>query len=616
MIKSIKSKIILILMVFLGLTIGNSLVSINNFNKLQKSIESIMYSNYDSVVAAQNMIEALERQDSLELTFIFENETVLSKVHEENNIKFLGWLNAAKKNITESGEKEILEEVEITYSDYSKNVEMLESLKEQGGESSMKTYYYNDILPLFEEVKYSCSSFLDINQQSMITKKEESKELVDKSIYYTLIILATVLFVGICVIGYLLRKIIRPIEDLAVGVKMVSQGNYDYEIPLRRDKEINFVLEDFNRMIKQLKEYETLNINEILREKQKAEAIVESIDSPIIVTNSDGKITMLNKSSEIILDVKEKTVINRHFLDGIGREDIFNIIKKSGNYINESKSFEDIELTQGEEKIYYRVTANPIWFEYSEKIGTVTIMQDITKFKEVEKLKSDFVATVSHEFRTPLTSISMAIGLLLENSFNSKEDENELFTIIKDDSERLNNLVSELLDISKMESGKIEMEFKEMDINDVLKPINNIFKIQLEEKNVRLIIDTTGVYKKVKVDINKISWVLINLVGNAIRYISTDGSGVIEIMAKEVNNDILISIADNGKGISDEDQIIIFEKFIQLKNNYGGTNGSSGLGLAICKEIVKSHCGQIWVDSILGEGSTFYFTLKLGGISN
>lgn len=616
MIKSIKSKIILILVVFLGLTIGNSLFSISHFNKLQKSIESIMYSNYDSVVAAQNMIEALERQDSLELTFIFENETVLSKSYEENNMKFLGWLDAAKKNITEVGEKEILDEIEIAYSDYSRNIKVIESLKYQEEESEVKTYYYNDILPLFEEIKYSCSSFLGINQKAMITKKEESKELVNKSIYYILIILATVLFVGVCVIGYLLRQIIRPIEDLAVGIKMVSQGNYDYEIPLKRDKEINFVLENFNGMIKDLKAYEILNINEILREKQKAEAIVESIDSPIIVTNGEGKITMLNKSSERILDVKERNVIDRHFLAGIEREDIFNVINKSRNYINGSKSCEDIELTQGERKIYYRVTANPIWFDYSENIGTVTIMQDITKFKELEKLKSDFVATVSHEFRTPLTSISMAIGLLLESSFNSKEDENELFNIIKDDSERLNNLVSELLDISKMESGKMEMEIQEMDINDVLKSINNIFKIQLEERNVNLSIDTMGVYKKVKVDINKISWVLVNLVGNALRYISSDGSGTIEIRAQEVNNDILISISDNGEGISEEDQAIIFEKFIQIKSNYGGTTGSSGLGLAICKEIVKSHCGEIWVDSILGEGSTFYFTLKLGGISD
>lgn len=615
MIKSIKSKICLILIVFLALTIGNSLVSINYFNKLQQSIDLIMNANYDSVVVAQNMIEALERQDSLELAFIFENNLLLSKSHEDNNIKFLDGLNGAKGNITEEGEAEILKKIEETYKEYSEKVKILQNLKEQGGLDSVTKYYYNDILPLFETLKSSCSSLLDINQKAMLDKKEESKELANKASYYILSILGAVLFVGLCVIGYLLKKIIRPIEDLAVGIKIVSEGNYDYLIPLKREKDINFVLEDFNHMVEKLKEYETLNINEILREKQKAEAIVESINSPIIVTNSENKVTMLNKSFERILDVKEKSVINRHFLEGVNRRDIFDIIQKVGSSIKESRSFEDIELTEGKEKKYYRVTANTIWFHHSENIGAVTIMQDITKFKEVEKLKSEFVSTVSHEFRTPLTSISMAIGLLLEKSFDDEEEENELLTIIKDDSERLNSLVGELLDLSKMESGKIEMEIREVNINDIINPVNNIFKMQLEEKRVNLTIDINGISRKVKVDTNKISWVIVNLVSNALRYITDDGSGEIKITAKEVNNDILISVFDNGRGISDDDQIKIFEKFVQLKNGNGELMGSSGLGLAICKEIVKANCGDIWVDSALGKGSTFYFTLKLGGIS-
>lgn len=614
MIKSIKSKIFLILIVFLALTIGNSLVSINYFNKLQQSIDLIMNANYDSVVVAQNMIEALERQDSLVLSFIFENNLVLSKSYDENNIKFLDGLKGAKGNITEYGESEILKEIEKAYTEYSNKVKILQTLKEKGEADSITKYYYNDILPSFETSKSSCSKLLDINQQSMVNKKEESKELANRASYYVLSILGAVLFVGLCVIGYLLKKIIRPIEDLSVGIKMVSQGNYNYLIPLKREKEINFVLEDFNHMVERLKEYETLNINEILREKQKAEAIVESINSPIIVTNSENRITILNKCSERILDVKEKNVVNRHFLEGIDRRDIFDIIQKASISIKDGKSFEDVEVTQGNEKKYYRVTSNTIWFHHSENIGAVTIMQDITKFKEVEKLKSDFISTVSHEFRTPLTSISMAIGLLLEKSFNDEEEENELLTIIRDDSERLNNLVSELLDISKMESGKIEMEIREINVNEVIIPVKNIFRMQLEEKKVNLSIDTSGISKRVKVDINKISWVLVNLVSNALRYIVNDGNGVIKISAKQVNNYMLISVFDNGKGISDDDQLKIFEKFVQLKNDNGELMGSSGLGLAICKEIVKAHCGEIWVDSSLGKGSTFYFTLKLGGI--
>lgn len=614
MMKSIKSKISLILIVFLLLTVGNSLVSIRNFNKLQNSIDLIMYDNYESVVAAQNMIESLERQDSLELAFVFENSTVLSDEYKENNKKFQEWLYKAKGNVTEIGEEDTLIEIDSAYYVYSERVNALENVKETGESDAVRKYYYNDLLPLFNQLKILCSDLLNINQESMVNMKNESKELADTARNYTLTLLAVVLLLGVSIIGYLLKKIIKPIEDLAVGIDKVSNGKYDYSIPLSKDKEINYVLKDFNNMVSKLKEYERLNINEILREKQKAEAIIESIESPIIVTDDDNKITMVNKSAERLLDVKEKNIINRHFLESIELREIFNIIQEARKSIKEYKSEDDIELTTLDKTNCYRVTANPIWFENRVNIGTVTIMQDITKFKEIEKIKSEFISTVSHEFRTPLTSITMAVELILEENFDGKEGEIELLTIIREDSERLNQLVGELLDLSKMESGKIEMDMQEIDINDVIKQVNRAFKIQLEEKNINLNIDTQGVERKVRADVNKISWVMVNLVGNALRYTNEDGTGVIDIKARQVNNEMLVSIADNGQGISEEYQQIIFEKFVQIKDENGENAGSSGLGLAISKEIVKAHLGDIWVDSTVGEGSCFYFTLKLGGV--
>ncbi|GAA0856493.1 hypothetical protein GCM10008916_06210 [Clostridium nitritogenes] len=184
--------------------------------------------------------------------------------------------------------------------------------------------------------------------------------------------------------------------------------------------------------------------------------------------------------------------------------------------------------------------------------------------------------------------------------------------IVKD----LITLVLELLDLNRIESGKMKIEINEVNIKDIVDKISNMFKIQLNQKNAKLIVDISGVYRTVKADITKISWVIVNLISNAIRYIKDDGNGIIEIKAREVNNEMLISIKDNGEGISIENQEKIFEKFVQLKDENGQITGTSGLGLAICKEIVKEHCGNIWVNSTVGEGSIFYFTLKLGGVIN
>jgi PAS domain S-box-containing protein len=609
MIKSIKSKISLILIVFISLTIINSFVSINFFYKLQKSIDSIMHSNYDSVVDAQNMNDSLERQDSLELSFIFEDNSDFKQEYELNHTNFLEWLDKAKNNITEVGEAEALGSIEKNYIDYVNKVRNLMDIKRTHGENEASKYYYSSVFPLFKQVKENCNTLLDINQKSMFNMKEQSKELVSIARYCTLGIAGIVLIIGISIISYLLKKIIHPIEDLTIGINKVSEGNYDYTIPLKRGKEINFIFDCFNNMVEKLKEYDRLNINKILKEKHRTEAIIESIKSPIIVTDDDNKIIMLNKFAERVFDIKEKKVVNRRFLDAIKEEKVFNMIQESRNSIDEYKSFEDIQL--GTNKDYYRITISPIWFTDTENLGAVTIMQDITKFKELDELKTDFISNVSHEFRTPLTSICMAVGLLLEGKADINEDQNELLTIIKEDSEKLDNLVGELLDLSKMKSGKIEMEISDMDINDVISQVQKAFKIQLEERNIVLNIDTNGILRKVKGDMNKISWVIANLIGNALRYTKTDGTGIIEIKAREVNNIMLISVSDNGEGIADEYQKVIFEKFIQIKDKNGETSGSSGLGLAICKEIVKVHGGDIWVDSTEGEGSTFYFTLKL-----
>ncbi|MGL5867500.1 ATP-binding protein [Clostridium chrysemydis] len=602
MLKSIKFKIYMVLVVFLLLMVGSSFVSIKNFKNLDKSIDLIMNNNFDSIVIAQQMREVIERQDSLELTFLFEDDKKsLSPDYDKSNVKFLELIYEARQHISENNEKEMIDGIEKNYTVYTTKVRELEKLKNEKNSDVAKIFYYNEILPIFEDIKDDTYEILDINQKSMVTKKEESTTLANNATYYTLFILGAGLISGIIIIGALLKKIIRPIEDLTVGIKEVSLGNYDYKIPLRRDKEINSILKSFNHMGDRLKEYEVLNINELLNEKQKAEAIIESIESPIIVTDEKNIIIMINKAAERIFDVKEKSTINRLELSDISE---LNELKE--NYNNE------LEIVSGKNKIYYRVISNEIISKENNRIGKVLLLQNITKFKDVERLKTEFVSTVSHEFRTPLTSISMAVDLLLQNSFSSKEEMDEMLHIIKDDGERLNILVQELLDLTKMESGKIEMDIRDIDIRDVILSVKNTFKIQFDEKNINFIFDTVGIYRYVKADFNKISWVMVNLVGNAIRYVKSDGTGEIKIKVNEVNNEMLVSIADNGEGISEESQKVIFEKFVQIKNNEGEITGSSGLGLAICSEIVKAHRGEIWVDSNIGIGSTFYFTLKLG----
>jgi len=205
----------------------------------------------------------------------------------------------------------------------------------------------------------------------------------------------------------------------------------------------------------------------------------------------------------------------------------------------------------------------------------------------------------------------MGVGLLLDEVPGPiNEEQKELVEAIEEDSERLRKLVSDLLDLSRMESGNIKMDIERHNLKDILDNAIKPFKRQFEEQGVDIELKIRKNLSEVKVDFNKISWVFTNLIGNALRYLPEDKKGKIIINAKETANKMLISVSDNGKGISEEYQQKIFEKFIQAKDN--DNKGGTGLGLAISKEIVNAHGGEIWVKSKVGEGSTFYFTLKLG----
>jgi PAS domain S-box-containing protein len=404
---------------------------------------------------------------------------------------------------------------------------------------------------------------------------------------------------------------VRPITLLIEKIKLIAQGDYKQQLPGKGNDEIAELSREFNAMAARLNSYEEMNVQKLMEEKQKAEGIVDSIGDVVLVTDSENRLIVLNRAAEKIFDIRKDEVLRNHFLEIIKNEEIFEQVKKTlGGEKNEEKNYVDVNLEKEGEKKYFRVKSKPIKNEQREIIGVVTLMQDITKLKEVDSMKSEFVSTVSHEFRTPLTSMGMAVNLMLDGTVGDiSEEQRELLKALKEDQERLNSLVSDLLDLSRIESGKIQMDIQPNSLDEIVENALRPFPIQLKESGVKLNIDVNKDLPKVKADFNKISWVITNLVGNALRYVPKDGTGKIDISARKTMNKILVSVSDNGTGIPEDMHEKIFEKFVRANDNQGGT----GLGLAISREILLAHGGEIWVSSKQGMGSTFYFTLYFSG---
>lgn len=608
--KRLKYKILSIFIMLSIILIGNSLWAVYNFNTLNQSIENIMVSNYRSIEAAQNMLVAIERQDSAELSYMFVKDENINSLFRENEKEFIKHLTVVESNITETGEEKIIEEINVLYTEYLKKHYSLQKMDLATETDQIQNYYYDEILPIFEETKLKTRELLAINQESMVSRKENAQEVAVRATYSTIFIAVLTIVLGLVVAYYLINQIIKPIYILIEKVKKIASGNYEQKIDIKRDDEISQLANEFNIMTTKLKSYRELNIKKLKEEKQKIEAIIDGIEDGIIVTDRDNKVVRINVITEEIFHIRYEKVINKHFLEVINNQQIF---EKITHAQNSSEDFDinnsiDVTIEKSKQVKHYRVYARPIITKDNENIGVVTLLQDITKLKEIDQMKSDFISTVSHEFRTPLTSILMSVGLMKDRTVGKlNADQIELVSAIEEDSIRLKDLVSDLLDLSKMESGKIELDFDLHGVKSILKNSVKPFKTQIEAKNAKLKYNEADKDIYVKADFNKISWVLTNLISNAIRYIPDDGNGKIEIDYKETGRKVLFSVSDNGDGIPKDQQKKIFQKFIQSSGD--DKAGSTGLGLAIAKEIINAHKGSIWVESEVGKGSTFYFTL-------
>ena len=243
-------------------------------------------------------------------------------------------------------------------------------------------------------------------------------------------------------------------------------------------------------------------------------------------------------------------------------------------------------------------------------MGSVTVLQDVTSFKNLDRLKSEFMAAISHEFRTPLTSINMALDILLKGVRGKlNKNQQELLEDAKKDGQRLKNLVRELLDLSKLEAGKYPFTYTKVRFQELLDYSLDPLHRYIEDKAIKLKLRIDRQIPQFEADYHQLSRVMTNLVENAIQHTSNKGEIIIEAITETGN--LQVCVIDSGEGIPEEAIDLIFDKFVQVKNFQDTESGNIGLGLAIAREIVEAHKGKIWCESKLGKGSRFCFTIPL-----
>lgn len=417
----------------------------------------------------------------------------------------------------------------------------------------------------------------------------------------------TGLFVAIILAVRYIEKMTYPIEQLTTATKNITKGNYGEKVYFRSDDELGVLAQNFNIMSERLKD----NISELSNSNTKLRAILKSMINGVVALDNNKRVMFINPAAEKMFQVKEHDIKGKYLLEIIRNNELDERIEKliqdniSGN--------SEIELNQPINRIL-KIYSNPIKLneDPTRKIGVLIILQDVTEMRKLERMRKDFVANVSHELKTPLTSIKGFIETLKSGASESEELRNKFLNIIDIEATRLNSLIHDLLVLSEIENNRQKVYKENINVNESLEEVIEILSELAKKKEINIFENINGNLPNIYGNKGWFKQMLINLIDNAIKY--TPEKGEVTITAYSVENNLIIKIKDTGIGIKKDHLSRLFERFYRVDKARSRRIGGTGLGLAIVKHIIISFNGKIDVKSKENKGTEFKVTLPINKI--
>ena len=419
------------------------------------------------------------------------------------------------------------------------------------------------------------------------------------------------LIVGLWLSIIFTNRLLRPLSVLSQTTRQLGEGDFAVRANIQGTDELAQLARDFNAMASRLTEYRNSSLGELLQAQQASQAAIDSLPDPVVVFGVAGDVRTVNRAAEALLGLVLEPETAK---DPLGKVDpaVRSTLEKlrthvlggKGPYV--PKGFEEaVRISSSDVDHYLLARATPVYESRRGIIGVTIVLQDVTRLRRFDELKNDLVATVAHEFRTPLTSLRMATHLCLEQVVGPlTEKQADLLHAAREDCERLQSMVDDLLDLSRIEAGRITMHPQSITVSALVEAVVEEHRTAAEERGVHLHMAVPTEDGDVLADPERITIVFANLITNAIRH--TPKEGEIWVRAQLGTEAVRFEVIDTGSGIPTEYQQHIFDKFFRIP---GATVGGAGLGLSITKEIVQAHGGEIGVESEVDHGSTFWFTL-------
>ncbi|WP_312763069.1 ATP-binding protein [Epilithonimonas sp.] len=544
-------------------------------NQLKKDTNNILKANYNTLEYSRNMLLALDEINTDPLAF---------KVFEKH-------LQKQQKNVTEPGEKEATDNVAVHF----------EALKRDSENINLQSSIRKDIAELMQ-----------LNM-SAIEHKSSIADSTAKSAILAISVTGMICFIiAFILLINLPSNIADPIKILTASIRQIANQNYKERIHFESRSEFGELAKSFNTMAEKLQEYSESRLEKIIRGKKRIETLIDNMHDPVIGIDENKKVLFVNDEALKITGLKKDYFLGKQIQDiAVTNDLVRNLIKEVIINDTENTDKEPIKIyANGKESYFMKdiidINIVPTGEQESRFIGQVIMLRNITPFKELDLAKTNFLGTVSHEFKTPISSIKMGLQLLENQKIGDLNPEQKnLVNGIREDSERLLKITGELLNITQVESGSIQLDIKHSDIKTIIEEAVNANRSSAEQKNIRINIRQDAELYRITADSEKTSWVLNNLLSNAIRY-SYENSEIDISITKE-GNKTKFSVQDFGKGIEQQYQDKIFDRYFKIP---GSGKEGTGLGLSISKHFIEAQGGSISVKSELGSGSTFSFELN------
>ena len=566
------------------------------------AIDSILRENYESVLACQTMKESLERMDDGALSIILGDRREGLRAIDQEAVRFEKALNIELNNITLKDEGRMAQHLKGLYEQYKNTILSME--ESSLSREQLRRIYFTDLKRLFGEIKNSADTILTMNQKNMYNenlKAKAKRAIARHEMYILLIIGASVALVYVFLIG---KWILRPIKHLKASVDEIRRGNLDLVVTSNTRDEIGQLSDAFNEMTASLRELRRSDEAKLSRMQQSTQQTFNSLTGAVALVDIEGNVEISTDTAGSIFGLRRGAKIANLHIPWMS--DLFRDALSGSQPTAGPKSAPIIQHFVNAQEHYFQPTAAPILNSWKQVTGAILVMNDVTRQLEQDELKREFLSTVSHQLKTPLTSVRMALHILLEEKIGSLTPKQaDLLTAAREDSDRLYGVIENLLDISRIEAGKIEMNLQSVPAGQLIQPALESFMASARDRNVELNMTLQENIPEVMADPIQIEHVFANLLTNALKY--TSAGGTITISAETEQEHVRFLVSDTGTGIPAQYLPHVFDQFFRVPGQEMKTG--TGLGLTIVREIVQAHDGTVRAESTPGKGSVFSFTI-------